>query len=276
MKKLKILLLVLLALLLVVVVIACMSGNPTTPMPTPQEVVTVMTYNVLNGSGAGPTDPNGPWCCDGRGCCGAKGGNRLPLLLEIMKAAAPDILGIQEAYLWQHDNDAIARQVAGELGMNYYIGMSEDPDGGHVALFTKFQIVESHNYPDHFASPVTRGGLHAVLVTDCGNTFHVFVVHLRPDSRTEDETAFVLQVVEPYIHDLTIIMGDMNFLANSSQAYRLCESGWLLTVATSVDHVWVSPALAPYVIRGPSLDNFNLAAASDHRPVVAEVSIYAP
>lgn len=243
---------------------------------TAQEVITVMTYNVLNGSGAGPTDPNGPWCCAGRGCCGAEGGNRLPLLLEIMKAADADILGVQEAYLWQQDNDAIAQQVAHELDMNYYIGASGIPDGGHVVLFTKFQIIEAHNYPDHFTSPVIRGGLHAVLMTDGGNTLHIFVVHLRPDSTSEDETSFLAQVAEPYLNDLTIIMGDMNFSETSSQATRLRESGWRLPVATGVDHIWVSPKLAPYVGRGPSLNHFNLAVASDHRPVVAEISIYPP
>ena len=246
------------------------------PTPTPQEVITAMTYNILNGGGAGPTDPNGPWCCAGRGCCGAAGGNRLPLLLEIMKTADPDILGVQEAYLWQQDNDAIARQVAQELGMNYYIGASGIPDGGHVVLFTKFKIIEARNYPDHFTSPVIRGCLHAVLTTDGGNTLHIFVVHLRPDSTVEDETSFLAQVAEPYLNDLTIIMGDMNFSETSSQASRLRESGWRLPVATGVDHIWVSPKLAPYVERGSSLNHFNLAAASDHDPVIAEISIYPP
>jgi endonuclease/exonuclease/phosphatase family metal-dependent hydrolase len=196
--------------------------------------------------------------------------------LEIIKAADPDILGIQEAYLWQQDNDAIARQVAQELGMNYYIGASGIPDGGHVVLFTKFQIIEAQNYPEHFTSPVIRGGLHAVLATDSGDTLHVFVVHLRPDSTTEDETSFLMQISEPYLQDFTIIMGDMNFYETCNQANRLRESGWSFPVASGVDQIWVCPKMAPCVTRGPSLNHFNLAAASDHVPVVAEISIYPP
>jgi endonuclease/exonuclease/phosphatase family metal-dependent hydrolase len=195
--------------------------------------------------------------------------------LEIIKAADPDILGIQEAYLWQQDNYAIARQVAQELGMNYYIGESGIPDGGHVVLFTKFQIIEAQNYPDHFTT-VIRGGLHAVLATDSGDTLHIFVVHLRPDSTSEDETSFLMQISEPYLEDFTIIMGDMNFCETCSQANRLRESGWRLPVASGVDQIWVSAKMAPYVVRGPSLNHFNLAAASDHVPVVAAISIYPP
>lgn len=240
---------------------------------TAQEAITVMTYNVLNGSGVGPTDPNGQWCCEGRGCCGAKGGNRLPLILEIIKAVSPDIVGIQEAYLWQQDDDAIARQVAQELGMNYYIGTAGIPDGAHVVLFTKFQIVEATIYPEHFTSPVIRGGLHAVLKTDLGNTLHIFLVHLRPDSTSENETSFLLQIANPFLNDLTIIMGDMNFLENSSQASNLHEAGWQLAVTSRVDHIWVSHELACYVESGPSLSQFNLAAASDHNPVVAQICI---
>lgn len=29
---------------------------------TPLEMITLMTYNIQDGGGVGPTDPNGPWC----------------------------------------------------------------------------------------------------------------------------------------------------------------------------------------------------------------------
>jgi len=260
-----------------------------TPIPTHPEEITAMTYNILAGGGVGPTDPNGSWCCDVvGGCCGNKGGNRLPLLLEIIKAANPDILGIQEANLWQQDNDAIARQVAHELGMNYYIGASGNPDGSHVVLFTKFRIIEAQNYPDHFTSPVPRGGLHAVLTTDGGNTLHIFVVHLRPDSITEDEILFVSQIAQPYLNDLTIIMGDMNFGVTSTQADCLRKTGWELPIFREVDQIWVSPKLSPYTYPSNWLTSYvegeidpeplqsKYSIASDHFPVVTTIDIYSP
>ena len=55
----------------------------------PQEIITVMTYNILNG-----------------------GEERIPRILEVIKEVDPDILGIQEAKGWKTNNEAIAQEVA--------------------------------------------------------------------------------------------------------------------------------------------------------------------
>jgi endonuclease/exonuclease/phosphatase family metal-dependent hydrolase len=62
-----------------------------------------MTYNIL--AGGGTLLPDERYI-----------GNRLPLILSIIKSVNPDILGIQEAHLWQLRNDAIAREVATDSG----------------------------------------------------------------------------------------------------------------------------------------------------------------
>jgi len=57
-----------------------------------------------------------------------------------VKIVDPDILGIQEAYLWQLNDEAIVRECADKLGMSYFIGQAANPNGAHVVLFTKFKI----------------------------------------------------------------------------------------------------------------------------------------
>lgn len=242
------------------------------------ETITVMTYNIENGGGAGPTDPSGDWCCGPprRGCCGAEGGNRLPRILAVIRAANPDILGIQEAFLWQRDDDAIARQVARELGMNYSIGQSGDPDGAHVALFTRFQIVQATNYPGSFETGDepgrTRAGMHAELLTPSGLTLHVFVVHLRPYAA---EVSFLVQAMGPYLDGYTLLLGDMNFRDPSPQAIALYDAGWRhpLVWQQSIDQIWVSPALEPYVQAAPLIPFDLTRGASDHSPYVVKITI---
>lgn len=262
-------------------------GNPVrtlfpavTPAPTAatQEMVTVMTYNIENGGGAGPTDPNGRWCCGPppRGCCGAGGGNRLPRILEVIRAANPDILGIQEAFLWQLDDEAIARQVAAELGVNYFIGESGDADGAHVALFTRFDIADAENYPGAFETGDepgrARAGLHAELITDSGRTLHVFVVHLRPYTA---EISFLLEQMRPYLNDLTLLLGDMNFTDPSDQAIMLRDAGWKhpLAKGQDIDQIWTSPALELYVQSGPWIPPDLIRGTSDHPPYVLTIGI---
>jgi endonuclease/exonuclease/phosphatase family metal-dependent hydrolase len=242
------------------------------------EIITVMTYNILDGGGIGPTDPQGEWCCGPphrRGCCNAPGGNRLPRILEVIKFADPDILGIQEAYLWQLDNQAIAREVAAELGMNYYIGESENPDGAHVVLFTKFDIVEAESYPGYFEAINSRGALHAELVTHSGQPIHTFVVHLKA---WDSEVPFLVEEMSSYLDNLTVLLGDMNFVDPSNWASMLREAGWCHPLAEQqgIDQIWTSPALAPHVQPAPPIPTELIVGTSDHTPVVVEIAIYSP
>jgi len=240
-----------------------------------------MTYNIENGGGVGPTDPSGPWCCGPppRGCCGAGGGNRLPRILEVIKAADPDIVGIQEAFLWQLNDDAIARQVAAELGMNCFMGQSADPNGAHVVLLTRFDIVQAEGYPGSFETGEepgrARAGLHAELVTDSGRTLHVFVAHLRPYA---SEVVFLLEQMAPYLDGLTLLLGDMNFEDPSEQAARLRDAGWRHPLAEYqfIDQIWTSPALEAHVRPGPPIPAELTVGTSDHPPFVIRVGIHGP
>ena len=269
------------AVWLCVAAIAPPAAVPTTTPPAagamPEETLTVMTYNILDGGGVGPTDPKGDWCCGPpRGCCNAPGGNRLPRILEVIRRGDPDILGIQEAYLWQLDDHAIAREVAAELNMNYFIGESGSPDGAHVALFTKFDIKGAESYPTEFSASNPRGALHAELVTHSGQSVHVFVVHLKREA--PQEVPVLVKEMSPYLGSLTVLLGDMNFEDPSDQASVLREAGWYHPLAEQqgIDQIWTSPALAPHVQPALPIPAELTAGTSDHLPVVVEIGIPSP
>ena len=193
----------------------------------------------------------------------------MPKILEVIRNANPDILGIQEAYLWQLDNQAIARQVATDLGMNYFIGES-GANGAHVVLFTRFQIVKAENYPTYFSELNPRGALHAEVVTRSGQKIHVFVVHLKMG---ETDVSILLDMVNPYLDDNTVLMGDMNFVDPSGPASLLHKAGWLhpLREQQGIDQIWVSAALAGNVQPAPPVAGKLTAGASDHSPVVVRI-----
>ena len=62
----------------------------------------------------------------------------------------PDILGIQEACSWEKNDEEVAKQVAKELGMHYYVAKS-GRSRFNVALFSKLPIVSAKGFPDQFS-----------------------------------------------------------------------------------------------------------------------------
>lgn len=261
--------------LLLVILAGCQTA------PETEETITVMTYNVLAGAGVDAVGPG--W----QEHAAQKGypGNRLPRVLEVIKAADPDILGIQEATEWDKGNPSIVQQVADELGMSYFLAECTNPELGfnHVALLTKFNIKEAEDYPTHFAHAAIR----AELVTPSGESIHVFVVHLHSKDFEirMTELSFILDEMEPYVDDLTIIMGDMNFpyLFRRFVEYipplpykyvrQLWDAGWCHCAGNGLDQIWTSPALEPYSQSGPQISPELTEGTSDHEPVVAEIGI---
>ena len=251
-----------------------------TPSPTQHERITVMTYNILNGAGVDALYPgNKEWVARH-----GYPGNRLPMVLEVIKAADPDILGIQEAHQWDIGSPSVAQEVADQLGMNYFIGESTNPECGfaNVVLFTKFDIKEAESYSSHF----TRAGLRAELVMPNGQLISVFVVHLDATSYEirMSELSFLVGEMQPYIDKFTILMGDMNFLDLQARHYQfgddiqasiLYEAGWCHPLGSSqeIDQIWTSSVLEPYVQPAPEIPSELTSGTSDHRPVVVQIRI---
>jgi endonuclease/exonuclease/phosphatase family metal-dependent hydrolase len=248
------------------------------------EAVTVMTYNILCGAGV---DPATLEYAEKEGYLG----NRLPRVIEVIKAADPDIIGVQEAHGWDKGSPPIAEQVAEELEMNYYIGRSGNPESGfaHIVLLTKFEIREAENYQEAFS----RAALRAELVTPNNQSIHVFVVHLdssSPEVRAR-ELEFLVGVMTPYLDKHTILMGDMNFHINwlwirmrrlfkdypVGEGTVIWEAGWS-TVALGehgvIDQVWASPSLASHVRYISPIPRSLAKGASDHYPLVVKVGLW--
>ena len=270
-------------LLISLVTLVTLAGcQPTLPTPEPEEAITVMTYNILMGAGV---DTVSPWAKE---FAAQKGypGNRLPRVLEVIKAADPDILGIQEAPQWDIGSPSVAQKVADELDMNYFIGESINDALLHVVLFTKFDIKEAESYSTSF----TNAGIRAELITPGGESIHVFMVHLyaKDFEIRMTELSFILGEMEPYIDDLTILMGDMNYphlwgitrLGERLPGKRLpkhitslYEAGWCHCSGQFIDQIWTSPVLEPYAQPGSKIPSELIEGTSDHRPVVAKVVI---
>jgi len=250
--------------------------SPPTPTPTPQETIRVMTYNILNGAGVEAVYPsNKEWTAQHQP---GYPGNRLQKVLNVIRAADPDVLGVQEAHQWEIGSPCTAEQVADELDMNYFIGESTNPESGFgsVVLFTKFDIVETESYSPYFS----RAALRAKIITPSGKSIHVFVAHLNPygGAVAEAETESLVDKMQPYIDDLTILMGDLNFLdvpSQYQQAALLHQAGWChpLSSIQYIDQVWTSPMLEHFVQPGLEIPSEFTYGASDHLPVVVEVGI---
>ena len=69
---------------------------------------------------------------------GKVAGNRLDRVISVIKHVNPDIVGIQEACSWDKNDEAVAKQVAGELGMHFYLAKS-GRSRFNVALFSKLK-----------------------------------------------------------------------------------------------------------------------------------------
>jgi endonuclease/exonuclease/phosphatase family metal-dependent hydrolase len=227
----------------------------------------VMSYNILYGAGAMPdweriSANRFPFSYPG---------NRLPAILSVIRAAQPDIIGLQEVAGWEREPWPLVEQVAAGLGMNHF--MARSPSGLNVVLFTRFQIIEAEDLSKQVGNV---GALRATVMDDAGQLVHVFVVHLDPFSAEtrERELSSLTQIMAPYLHLPTILMGDLNMACMKDPAYcpeyqLLNQAGWQLVVRGEdlIDQVWTSPSLSPSV----QVMNFPDAtfALSDHLPVGA-------
>jgi endonuclease/exonuclease/phosphatase family metal-dependent hydrolase len=255
------------------------SNPPATPAEAMSPLITaplslrVMSYNILFGAGVSPYWEQRaanlrPFDYPGY---------RWPDILNVIKAAEPDILGIQEAADWDKETPAVVQQVADELGMNYFLAHA--PSGLHLLLLTRLEIVETENLSDRIGN---IGALRAMLASPerPQQSVHVFVVHLDPFSAAT-RTAQIARLVEemaPYLHAPTILMGDTNVdcLAEPEgcQEYQLLsQAGWQLAAKERylINQVWVSPTLAgspsEIIFPGATFD------ISDHLPVGAVIEL---
>lgn len=233
--------------------------------------LTVMTYNVEYGAGVDPSEAK----IVERTSNGKRVGNRLARVISVIKFVNPDILGIEEACSWDKNEEAVAKQVAKELGMHYYLAKS-GKSRFNVALFSKLPIVTAKGFPDKFS----RAALQAELKLADGRMLHVFVAHfnlLRDKQSQLKEIGYLAEQMKPHSSDLGVMMGDCNFgygvRKESSDALLASEFVIAPPVGKRIDQIWTSKPLANDIKEDRKIPADLTNGTSDHRPTVMVIGI---
>ncbi len=233
--------------------------------------LTVMTYNIAYGAGVDPTEQR----IVERDTKGMLVGNRLQRVISVIKHVNPDIVGIQEACSWDKNDEAVAKQVAGELGMHFYLAKS-GRSRFDVALFSKLPIIWARGYPDDFS----RAALQAQLKLPDGRTLHVFNAHFDLPRNMEGqlgEIRYLARRMRLRSSNLSLMMGDANFSygVHKESTEALLASRFVIAppVGKRIDQIWTSRRLAGDIREGEKIPAELTDGTSDHLPTVMVVGI---
>jgi len=246
------------------------TGTPTpsaTSTPAPLISMKVVTFNVLFGAGI-----DREW--DTELPNNMQGIDRSPLLINYLKQLAPDIVGLQEATGWDKGSPPYIKILADQLGMNYFTSTGR----ADSALLTKYEILEAEDLSDEFNSVVR-----ARLLGPDGESVNVFVIHLDSDSEGHRSCGvqFLLQKMQPYLEQRTILLGDTNFLNASGEwgVKALEAQSWQMVAMDShfkIDQIWVAPSMQWDVTEWTAPISQEARQISDHWPLGKEIRIYSP
>ena len=250
-----------------VLIILSLSAQAT--CSTDQRQYTVMTYNVLYGAGVDAKEAQYAERSSG----GKYHGNRRERVISVIKYVNPDIVGIQEACSWDKDNEAAAKQVAKELGMDYFVAKSTR-SRFNVAVFSKLPIISVRSFPRQFS----RAALEAEIKLPDGRLLHAFVSHFNPRDAGQklQEIRFLAEQMKLYADDLGVLMADANmaYREGKDTTDALRASGFLIApFIKGIDQIWLSRPLSGSVKAGPNIPSDLTTGVSDHRPTVVIVSI---
>ena len=226
----------------------------------------------------------------------AAGGGDLAAVAAVIRAAAPDIVALQEVDVQWSERSGFADQAAelGEaLGMHVRFGpIYELPPARRfgLAILSRTPIVEFTNHVIPRLSTQTNetepvplpGFLEAVTVID-GVRVHVFNTHLdyRADPRVRERQVRAMLDLLTAETGATVLMGDLNappsapelqpLLARLRDAWNATAEGGLTYPAHApekrIDYVLLSRHFSVADVRVPAV------RASDHLPVIADVRL---
>ncbi len=221
--------------------------------------------------------------------------NRIPEILTVIREVDPDILGIQEALLWDYFDPPYYRQFADSLGMEHLLYLEhEEAEFNGICIYSKFPI-ESYSFQLYQPCKTVEWNgaamVRAVIRIDSETTMDVYVCHISPH-HGEESTSCQLEAISDTIlnnpNPLTILMGDMNFgwiekeetfpqFLFSADLHCLL-SGDESEVVRGVDMIWASEPLynQSRLFNYYTVDKIFdqeilqlLPEASDHYPVIA-------
>ncbi len=229
--------------------------------------------------------------------------DRIPELLDVIRAVDPDILGIQEAWSWNTDDYPAVSAIADELGMNYVITPSHseesEPQRLCIVVFTKHEIIEYEGWLDDYVHPSLR----TAIRLPSGSVLQVFNAHLTGnlDGVNSEwvrlqEAKHLIAEMTPYFDQPCILIGDLNFPASQllrctehpaacgGPAMRmkpgelLQENNWTLVAYEDwlggLEQIWVNPSLLPQTAEvDVGVERDDLYTLSDHLPIVVKITI---
>lgn len=236
---------------------------------------TVMTYNVHYG------DPE------------------LRAIADVICASGADVVGLQEVDVHWGERSAFAhqaREVADACGMEFRYGpiytlppLAEGmpPREFGVALLTRLPVLGWENHlltrlsTQSEAGPELLPGFLEVTVEVAGTPVRVFVTHLdfRPDPAVREAQVAGMLAIMGRLDRPTVLLGDLNATPERRELaplFAALRDAW----ARGEGDGFTFPAHAParridYVLLAGPLEALGArvleTAASDHRPVVAEL-----
>jgi endonuclease/exonuclease/phosphatase family metal-dependent hydrolase len=240
----------------------------------------LMTYNVRQ--------------CTLAGCGGA-----VDRVAEVVAAAAPDVVALQEVSVADPRAGGVdqAAELAARLGMFAHFQLAmERPGRGHYghAILSRlpFRLMRGALLPQGPAGPRRERRGAAWLALEDDVEVHLLATHLGLSRRERHAQLDALLGPEwlgdPRCGPSRVLLGDLNFVPGSAEHQRVAavlldalrqvvpERGHLATFPSlrplvRLDHVFVSPDLAvrrTEIVRGPGLRR-----VSDHLPVVVDLEL---
>jgi endonuclease/exonuclease/phosphatase family metal-dependent hydrolase len=263
-----------------------------------------MTYNILWGA-----EPRKPEDFFGTGQK-LHEGNRIELLVSIIREQRPDIVFLQECNGWDKENNKILKQVAKKTNMHSLLAPTNS--GFHVALLSKYPILANTTYD--LKTPFAHNLLVARLKLPNGKIIQAASVHYgwwgvpgfhqmnkkEQNDSYRKQTALFLDDLRKYTKEPLIIGGDFNHMPNRghldvpplynsivnmgySDAWVAANGKYPKTMRTLsteeqgivIDFIFLSPALneSAKVKRCEILANPKTFQTSDHLPILAEIEI---
>lgn len=210
----------------------------------------------------------------------------------------PDIVNFSES-----PSEAVAREVAGHLGMNHV----RFPSGGNWpgTLLSRYEIIDSQNVPLGRERPedlFTRHWGRAAVKLPNGNPLIVHSAHLYPGSAPETRLREIPAMLQSMKADLEadhsmLLIGDLNHGPDTKEYELWMDAGWVDTFAKvgqgkgltikadepkyRIDYVMATGPIAEHIVESRPLFEgafrLNVAdpkdfALSDHLPQLAVFS----
>lgn len=219
-------------------------------------------------------------------------------LAEVIKAAKPDLVALQEVDVGVKRSGRVHQlQKLGELtGLTARYGPTQHYEGGLFgnAVLTRLPILDEHIQPLPYteATPelqtYPRGALVITVQAPDGKPLRFISTHFQhnvPEDRVEEAKAVNTLFAAESDHQRTILAGDFNATPDA-EPISILEQRWThaidearapsapsVTPKSRIDYVFFRSAAEFRVVSSEVLPE---AMASDHRPVLAVLELLQP